>query len=55
LQELDESAYWMELLSESGIVASSRLTELEEEADELTAILTACVKAAKQRKAKPAD
>jgi four helix bundle protein len=29
LQELDESAYWTELLSESGIVASSRLTELQ--------------------------
>jgi hypothetical protein len=45
----------MELLSESGIVASTRLTELQKEADELTAIFTACVKAAKRRKAKQAD
>jgi len=28
LQELDESAYWMELLSESGIVVPARLSEL---------------------------
>jgi four helix bundle protein len=49
LQELDESAYWIELLSESGIVLPSRLTELQKEADELTAILTTCVKNAKHR------
>src|SRR5258708_26433121 len=47
LQELDESAYWMELLSESGIVVPARLTELQTEAGELTAILITCVKNAK--------
>ena len=47
---MDESAYWMELLSESGIVAPARLIELQKEADELTAILVTCVKKAKQRK-----
>ncbi len=50
LQELDESAYWMELLSESGMVVPSRLTELQAEADELTAIFITCVKKAKAKK-----
>jgi four helix bundle protein len=49
-QELDESAYWMELLSESGIIAPARLTELQKEVDELTAIFTTRVKNAKQRR-----
>ena len=49
LQELDESAYWIELLIESNIVAESRLAELVCEASELTAILVTCVKNAKQR------
>jgi four helix bundle protein len=50
LQELEESAYWVELLSESGIVAPARLTELQKETDELTAIFITCVKNAKKRK-----
>ena len=44
LQELEETQYWLELLSESGIVPASRLTPLLQEADELTAILVTCVK-----------
>jgi four helix bundle protein len=52
LQELEEAAYWMELLSESGIVVPARLTELQKEADELTAILITCVKKAKQKRRK---
>jgi four helix bundle protein len=55
LQELDEAAYWMELLSESGIIAPARLTELQKEVDELTAILTTCVKNAKQKKENKTD
>jgi four helix bundle protein len=47
LQELEESAYWMELLVESKIIAESRLTELLSEANELTAVLVACAKSAK--------
>jgi four helix bundle protein len=49
LQELEESAYWMELLSEGGIVVPARLFELQKEADELTAILITCVKRAKEK------
>ena len=49
LQEFEETQYWLELLSESGIVPASRLTPLLQEADELTAILVTCVKRVKER------
>ncbi len=48
LQELDETAYWMELLVESDIVPPSRLAPLQEEANELTAILVTVAKNAKR-------
>ena len=48
LQELDESAYWMELLTESGTMDASRLENLLKETDELIAILTTCVKNTKR-------
>lgn len=50
LQELEETAYWLELIGESTIVSSNRLDDLKEEADELTAILVTCVRNAKARK-----
>ena len=50
LQELDETAYWLELLVGSGTVAQVRMHELLEETNELIAIFTASVKTAKQRK-----
>jgi four helix bundle protein len=49
LQELEESAYWLELLQESGIVPVERLGSLRTETDELTAILTAIVKKVKNK------
>ena len=50
LQELEETAYWMELMVESEVLSRDRLGELMHETDELTAILTTCVKNAKKRK-----
>ena len=50
LQELDESAYWMELLTESQTIDAARLENLMGESDELIAILTTCVKKVKQKK-----
>jgi four helix bundle protein len=50
LQELEETIYWLELVSESGLLPAARLTELTEEAKQLTAILVACAKNAKARK-----
>ena len=50
LQELDETLYWLELLSESGIVTESRLSALKTEADELMKILVSSVKTAKKNR-----
>ena len=50
LQELDETAYWLELLAEGGIVSAARLVSLREEANQLTAIFAASAKTAKRRK-----
>ena len=47
LRELEETTYWLELLTESGIMPETRLADLIEEADQLTAILVTCVKRAK--------
>jgi four helix bundle protein len=41
LEETDESAYWLELLVESGLVTQQRLSELLREAEELIAIFAA--------------
>lgn len=43
LEEADESAYWMELLIESETMSESRLRDLLNEANELTAILVATI------------
>ncbi len=49
LQELDETAYWLELLIESGIVAETRLKPLTKETDELIAIFVAIVTKLKRK------
>ena len=48
-QELEETAYWLELLGESEIVRHERLAELLNEVDELGRILTVCIKNAKAK------
>ena len=50
LQELEETAYWFELLVESGIVKESLLSDLMKEADELIAILVTSTNTLKARK-----
>ena len=47
LQELEESQYWLELLSESGIVTPTRLNAILAESEELIAIFVSIVKKAK--------
>ena len=49
LQELEETAYWLEILAESGIVAQDRLADLMGEADQLIAILVGSAKTLKAR------
>ncbi len=50
LQELDETAYWLELLIESGIVPESKLAPLLGETDELIAIFVTIANKLKARK-----
>jgi four helix bundle protein len=49
LQELDETAYWLELLDGAGIVSTERLAPLCRETDELIAIFVSIVKKLKTR------
>jgi four helix bundle protein len=50
LQELDESAYWLELLEEAEMVPAARLKPLRDEADELIAIFATIVKKVKGKR-----
>jgi four helix bundle protein len=47
LQELDQTAYWLELLVEAEILAATRLDALQSECNELIAILVTMAKRAK--------
>ncbi|MGV3724656.1 MAG: four helix bundle protein [Actinomycetota bacterium] len=49
LQELDETAYWLELLVESGTVDREQLDGLDRETEELTAIFVSIVHSAKRK------
>jgi len=48
-EEADESAYWLELLVEAGILPIDRIKDLLNEANELTAIFTSSGRTAKER------
>lgn len=48
IQELEETMYWLELISEGGFLPETRLIDLCKEAEELMAILVASVKTAKR-------
>ena len=50
LQELEETVYWLNLLIDSGIIKKEQLSELCNEAEELTAIFVASVKTVKNRR-----
>jgi four helix bundle protein len=49
LRELEESAYWLELLLDAGLMPSERLQSLRSECDELTAIFVTIIKQARNR------
>ena len=49
-EEADETAYWIELIIESGIVKRNLLDDLLKEANELTAIFTSSGKTAKSNR-----
>ncbi|MCX7386208.1 MAG: four helix bundle protein [Planctomycetales bacterium] len=47
LKELDETAYWFELLTESDIIPASKLADLQDETNQLLAIFTTISKKSK--------
>jgi four helix bundle protein len=49
LKELEETSYWLELLVEGEILAADRLAALQDECNQLTAILTTISKKVKDR------
>lgn len=53
-EEADESAFWLELLAESGTATAAQTQTLAKEASELTAIAVASIKTARLRTTAPA-
>jgi four helix bundle protein len=52
LQELDETAYWLELLDASAISTGEEIQALRNETEELISIFVSLIKRAKQNRAK---
>ncbi len=48
MEEADECHFWLGLAAEAGYVAPGSICELDNEANELTAILVACLKTARR-------
>ncbi len=49
-EEADESAYWLELLTEANLVAPHRVADLLSESNELVAITVASIRTARRGK-----
>ena len=52
LKELDETAYWLELLVEGEIEPAAKLADLQKETDELTAIFVSSINTSKRNNSK---
>jgi len=50
VEEADETVFWLELLTDSGLIAQSRLRDLQAEANELLAIFAASHRTARKIK-----
>jgi four helix bundle protein len=48
-EEADESAYWMELLIESGLLSEARVSELMQETNEIIAMTVASIRTLQKR------
>jgi four helix bundle protein len=48
-EEADESAYWMKLLLESGVLCDARISELMRETDEIIAMTVASIRTLQRR------
>lgn len=53
LEEADESAYWLEIISEGNILNPKSVSPLLQEANELVAIFVASLKTARAKNRKP--
>jgi four helix bundle protein len=51
LQELDETAYWLELIEGAGTATGGAVRDLRTEADQLISIFVSLIKRAKQNRA----
>ena len=49
-EELDESAYWMELLGQGGIVNAVRLEDIQDETKQLLAVIVASIRTARSKR-----
>ena len=47
LKEIEETAYWLELIADAGVVLAAKLAPLRQEIDELTAIFVTIIKRSK--------
>jgi len=52
-EEADETAFWLELISESALLPAEKLAELLKEAGELTAITVTSIRTARRASANP--
>jgi len=48
LEEADETAYWLELLGEAGILPAPRLIDLQHEVDDIIAMTVSSIKTLRQ-------
>ena len=48
-EEADESCFWLDLIMDAGLIKASRVASLRQEAHEITAIVVASLRTAKQR------
>jgi hypothetical protein len=48
VEEADETVFWLEILSETGLVRSDRVVDLQKEANELLASFSASLRTSKR-------
>ena len=49
-EECDEAIYWMELIVEAGLMDERRVTDLKEEANEISSMVVSSIKTARPPK-----
>jgi four helix bundle protein len=52
-EEADETAFWLEMIVDSGLLTAAKLAALRKEADELTAIFVSSLKTVRDGRANP--